>query len=60
MNTLMHIFRFMLLIGIGIVFLFFSEIDQKLEIMIGWIVGVTLAYIIGFTIIQRRKKNEKN
>ena len=58
MNTLMHIFRFVLLIGIGIVFLFFMEIDRKLEIMIGWIIGVTLAYIIGVAIIQRRKKNE--
>lgn len=58
MNTLMHIFRFVLLIGIGIVFLFFTEIDRKLEIMIGWIIGVTLAYIIGVAIIQRRKKNE--
>jgi len=58
MNTLMHIFRFVLLITLGVVFLFFTEIDHKLEIMIGWMIGATLAYIVGYVILQRRKKNE--
>ncbi len=56
METLMHIFRFVLLNAIGIVFLFFLEIDNKLELMIGWIIGVTLAYLVGGIIIRKRKK----
>ena len=59
MNILTHLFRFVLLITIGVVFLFFTEIEHKLEIMIGWMIGVTLAYIVGTFILQRRrKKNE--
>lgn len=53
---LMHIFRFILLITIGIVPLFFMEIDHKLDIMIGWIAGVTLAYIVGYYVMSKRKK----
>jgi len=57
-----HIFRFVLLIAIGIIFLFFTEIDRKLELMIGWIIGAILAYIIGLIILHYRKgrKNKKN
>lgn len=53
---IIHIFRFVLLISIGIVPLFFMEIEHKLDLMIGWIVGVTLAYIVGFYISNKRKK----
>ena len=60
MNILMHLFRYILLLAIGIVFLFFAKIDKKLEIMVGWIIGATLAYIVGLIILRKRKKSQNN
>ncbi len=51
-----HAFRFVLLLALGIVPIYFMEIDDKFAIMIGWIIGATLAYIIGNYVLKRMQK----
>ena len=53
-----HAFRFVLLLAVGIIPLFFTEIENKFELMIGWCIGVTIAYVIGNYVLERRKKRK--
>lgn len=54
-----HIFRFVLLLAVGVVPIYFMEIDDKPAIMIGWVIGATLAYIIGNWILRNKRKKKK-
>ena len=50
-------FRYVLLMGILIIPLHFSSIDNKFPIMLGAFIGGTIAFWIGYFIIRRKKKN---
>ena len=49
-------FRYVLLMGILIIPLHFSSIDNKFPIMLGAFIGGTIAFWVGYFIIQRKKK----
>jgi hypothetical protein len=55
-----HVFRYVLLLAVGIVPVYFLQIDRKFELMIGWMVGATLSFIIGMIFIKRKKKKENH
>lgn len=52
-----HVFRYVLLLALGIVPIYFLQIDNKFELMMGWLLGATLAFIVGMFIIKRKKRN---
>lgn len=55
MNT---IFRYVLLMGILIIPLHLSNVANKFPIMIGALVGGTVAFFIGHWILNRKKKKD--
>lgn len=52
------LFSYLLLMGIFIVIIFIADIENKFPIMIGAIIGGTIAFIIGQIIIYRNKKKK--
>ena len=50
-------FRYVLLMGILIIPLHLSSIDNKFPIMLGAFIGGTIAFWLGYFIIRRKKKN---
>ncbi|MDR3048058.1 MAG: hypothetical protein LBU51_10725 [Bacteroidales bacterium] len=60
-NILQHAFRFVILLAVGIVPIYFLEIDHKTEIMTGWLIGATLAFIVGNIVLKiiKNKKSKK-
>ena len=60
MKPLQHIFRYILLLAVGVVPIYFLEMENvdKHTLIIGWTVGATLAFIIGNLLI-RKKGGEK-
>lgn len=55
MNTL---FRYVLLMGVLIIPLHFANVDNKFPIMVGALIGGTVAFIIGHLILKRKNKKE--
>lgn len=53
-----HAFRYVLLLSVGIVCLYFLQIEDKFPIMIGWMIGVTIAYFLGNFILARLRKKQ--
>ncbi|MDR1757393.1 MAG: hypothetical protein LBR51_00315 [Bacteroidales bacterium] len=60
MIILQHIFRYVLLVGIGIVLIWNSDLDDKFSFMIGWIAGVSIAYAIGVLVGHKKNKRKTN
>ena len=54
MKPLQHIFRYILLLAVGIVPIYFLEIEDKNTLIIGWTVGATLAFIVGNLLIKKK------
>lgn len=58
---LQQFFRCLLLVTIGIVVVYVSNLENKFPIMIGWAVGAVLAFIVGNIILNYlNKKNKKD
>jgi tetrahydromethanopterin S-methyltransferase subunit C len=53
------VFGFVLIIGFFIIIISMSSIDNKFPIMVGAIVGGTVAFIIGKIIIYLRNKKNR-
>ena len=51
-------FRYVLLMGILIIPLYLSSIDNKFPIMMGAFIGGTIAFWVGYLIIKRKKKRQ--
>lgn len=56
---LLTIFRYVLLMGVLIVPIYFATINNKFPIMVGCVIGGTIAYWVGFFILKRKKKRQK-
>lgn len=56
---LQQIFRCLLIVTLGIVVVYVSNLENKFPIMIGWTVGAVLAFIVGHLILNylNKKKN---
>ncbi|MDR2979714.1 MAG: hypothetical protein LBV02_04660 [Bacteroidales bacterium] len=55
---LQQIFRCLLLVGIGIVVVYVSDLDNKFPIMIGWTAGAVLAFIAGNTVLKYKTRKD--
>lgn len=53
-------FRYVLLMGILIIPLHFSSIDNKFPIMIGTLIGGSIAFLLGYFIIKKKKKQRNS
>ena len=53
-------FRYTLLMGLLIIPLFFFGVENKFPIMIGLIIGGSLAFLAGYLIIKRKNKKTNN
>lgn len=53
-------FRYTLLMGLLIIPLFFFNVENKFPIMIGLIIGGSLAFLAGYLIIKRKNKKTNN
>lgn len=49
-------FRYVLLMGILIIPLYFSSIDEKFPIMVGAVIGGTIAFWVGYFLLKRKKR----
>jgi len=56
---MMAVFRFFLLLAICLLPFTFLEIKEKFPIMVGITLAVTLAYWLGYALLQRKKKKLK-
>ena len=54
----MAVFRFFLLLAICLLPFTFLEIKEKFPIMVGITLAVTIAYWLGYAILQRKKKRD--
>ena len=55
---MMAVFRFFLLLAICLLPFTFLEIKEKFPIMVGITLAVTIAYWLGYAILQRKKKRD--
>ena len=58
-----HLFRYCCLIGAFVIPVFFLvQLDNrsKFPILLGGVIGITIAYVIGAIILHYRKKKHKN
>lgn len=53
---MMAVFRFFLLLAICLLPFTFLEIKERFPIMVGITLAVTIAYWLGYAILQRKKK----
>lgn len=53
-------FRYTLLMGLLIIPLFFFNVENKFPIMVGLIIGGSLAFLAGYLIIKRKNKKANN
>jgi len=53
-------FRYTLLMGLLIIPLFFFGVENKFPIMIGLVIGGSLAFLAGYLIIKRKNKKKNN
>ncbi len=53
-------FRYTLLMGLLIIPLFFFNVENKFPIMVGLVIGGSLAFLAGYLIIKRKNKKENN
>lgn len=56
---MMAVFRFFLLLAICLLPFTFLEIKERFPIMVGITLAVTIAYWLGYAILQRKKKKMK-
>ena len=52
----MAVFRFFLLLAICLLPFTFLEVKERFPIMVGITLAVTIAYWLGYAILQRKKK----
>ena len=55
---MMAVFRFFLLLAICLIPFTFLEVKEKFPIMVGITLAVTIAYWLGYAILQRKKKRD--
>ena len=53
-------FRYTLLMGLLIIPLFFFNVENKFPIMVGLVIGGSLAFLVGYLIIKRKNKKKNN
>ena len=53
---MMAVFRFFLLLAICLLPFTFLEVKEKFPIMVGITLAVTIAYWLGYALLQRKKK----
>ncbi|MBQ3740584.1 MAG: hypothetical protein IJQ94_03105 [Bacteroidales bacterium] len=56
---MMAVFRFFLLLAICLIPFVFLDIKERFPIMVGITLAVTLAYWLGYALLQRKKKKLK-
>lgn len=56
---MMAVFRFFLLLAICLIPFVFLDIKERFSIMVGITLAVTLAYWLGYALLQRKKKKLK-
>ena len=52
----MAVFRFFLLLAICLIPFVFLDIKERFPIMVGITLAVTIAYWLGYALLQRKKK----
>jgi len=55
---MMAVFRFFLLLAICLLPFTFLEIKERFPIMVGITLAVTIAYWLGYALLQRKKKRD--
>ena len=53
---MMAVFRFFLLLAICLLPFTFLEVKERFPIMVGITLAVTIAYWLGYALLQRKKK----